>query len=96
MKNKKDQILKDSFKNILITSKSKQDLIESDKGKDFLCKIYTDFFNKQYFRRFGVHTSFGANLAERLNRTIRDLLKKLVFLEGDGNWVHILPTKTKE
>ena len=30
------------------------------------------------------------------NRTIRDLLKKMVFEQGDANWIDILPTITKQ
>ena len=34
-------------------------------------------------------------MAERFNCTIRDLLRRPVFEEGDSNWVDILPTKRK-
>ena len=33
---------------------------------------------------------------ERFNRTIRDLLKRPVFEKGDGAWIDILPTITKQ
>ena len=35
-------------------------------------------------------------LQNHLNRMIRDLLKKIVFEQGDGNWVDVLPTITKQ
>ena len=35
-------------------------------------------------------------MAERFNRTIRDLLKKIVFEQGDVKWVDILPEITKQ
>ena len=41
-------------------------------------------------------SSYGAFFAERFNRTIRDLLKKPVFEKGDGNWIDVLPTITKQ
>ena len=34
--------------------------------------------------------------AERFNRTIRDLLKKIVSEQGDAKWIDILPTITKQ
>ena len=34
--------------------------------------------------------------AERFNRTIGDLLKKIVFERGDAKWIDILPTITKQ
>ena len=38
----------------------------------------------------------GAGFAERFNRTIRDLLKRPVFEEGERNWNDILPVITKQ
>ena len=39
---------------------------------------------------------YGAVFAERFNRTIRDLLEKPVFEKGDGNWIDVLQTITKQ
>ena len=36
------------------------------------------------------------HFAERCNRAIRDLLKKPVFEKGDGKWIDILATITKQ
>ena len=33
---------------------------------------------------------------ERFNRTITDLLKKIVFEQSGAKWFDILPTKTKQ
>ena len=41
------------------------------------------------------NTSLGAVFAERFNRTIRDLLKKIVFEQGDAKWIDVLPKITK-
>ena len=38
----------------------------------------------------------GAVYGERFNRTIRDLLKRLVFQTRAGSSIVILPTKTKQ
>ena len=43
LKNKKAQTLKDSFEIILITSKRKPGLIETDRGKEFYNNIFQDF-----------------------------------------------------
>ena len=42
------------------------------------------------------NSSYGAIFAERFNRTIRDLLKKIVFEQGDAKWVDMLPKITKQ
>ena len=43
LKNKNDQTIKVSFENILINSKRKPNLIESDRGKEFYDNIFHDF-----------------------------------------------------
>ena len=96
LKNKNAQTIKDSFENILITSKRKPNLIEIDRGKEFYNNIFQDFLNKNNIKLYSRNTSLGAVFAERFNRTIRDILKKIVFEQGDGKWIDILPTITKQ
>ena len=96
LKNKNAQKIKDSFENILISSKIKPNLIESDRGKEFYNIIFQDFLNKNNIKLYSRNSSFGSVFAERFNRTIRDLLKKPVFEKGDGNWIDILPIITKQ
>ena len=96
LKNKTAQTIKDSFENILTNSKRKPNLIETDRGKEFYNNIFQDFLNKNDIKLYSRNTSLGAVSAERFNRTIRDLLKKIVFEQGDGNWTDVLPTITKQ
>ena len=94
--NKNGQTIKDSFENILISSKRKPNLIESDRGKECYNNIFQDFLNKNNIKLYSRNSSYGAVFAERFNRTIRDLLKKPVFEEGDGKWIDVLSTITKQ
>ena len=96
LKNKNAQTIKDSFENILTNSKRKPNLIESDRGKEFYNNIFQIFLNKNDIKLYSRNTSLGAVFAERFNRTIRDLLKKVVFERGDANWIDVLPTITKQ
>ena len=96
LKNKNGQTIKDSFENILISSKRKPNLIESDRGKEFYNNIFQDFLNKNNIKLFSRNSSYGAVFADRFNRTIRDLLKKPVFEKGDGKWIDILQVITKQ
>ena len=96
LKNKNAQTIKDAFENILINSKRKPNLIESDRGKEFYNNIFQDFLNKNDIKLYSRNTSLGAVFVERFNRTIRDLLKKIVFEHGDANWIDILPIITKQ
>ena len=96
LKNKNAQTIKDSFENILTNSKRKPNLIESDRGKEFYNNIFQDFLNKNNIKLYSRNSSYGAVFAERFNRTIRDLLKKIVFEQGDAKWIDILPTITEQ
>ena len=95
LKTKNAITIEGSFKNILISSK-KQDLIETDCGKDFYNNIFQDSLNKNNITHFSRNTDLGAVFAEIFNRTIRDVLKRRVFEKGDGNWIDVLPKRTKQ
>ena len=96
LKNKNAQTIKDSFENILLSSKSKPNLIESDRGKEFYNNIFQDFLKKNNIKLYSRNTHLGAVFAERFNKSIRDLLKKPVFEKGDGIWIDILSTITNQ
>ena len=96
IKNKNAMTIKNSFENILTSSKRKPNLIESDRGREFYNNIFQDFLNKNKIKLYSRNSSYGAVFAERFNRTIRDLLRKPVFEKGDGAWIDILPTITKQ
>ena len=95
LKNKNAQTIRDTFENILISSKRKPDLIQTDQTKKFYNSIFQNFLNNNNIQPYSRNTSLGAVFAERFNRTIRDLLEKPVFEKRHGNWMEILPTKTK-
>ena len=96
LKNKNAQTIKDSFENILISSKRQPNLIESDRGKEFYNNIFQDFLNKNNIKLYSRNTHLGAVFAERFNKSIRDLLKKIVFEHDDANWIDVLPIITKQ
>ena len=96
LKNKNAQNIGDSVENIIICSKRKPGLIESDRVREFYNNIFQDFLNKNNIRIYSRNSSYGAVFAERFNRTIRELLKRLVFEKGEGNWIDVLPTITKQ
>ena len=96
IKNTNAQTIKDSIENILISSKRQPNLIESDRGKEFYNKIFQDFLNKNNIKLYSRNSSYGAVFVEIFNRTIRDLLKKIVFEQGDGKWIDVLPKITKQ
>ena len=93
---KNAQTVKDSFKNILLSSKRKPNLIETDRKREFYNNMFQVALNKNNIKIYSRNSSYCAVFAERFNRTIRDLLKRLVFEKGDGKWIDVLPTITKQ
>ena len=96
LKNKNAQTIKDSFPNVLVTSKRKPNLIETDRGKDFYNTIFQNFLNNNNFKHYSRNTSLGAVFAESFNRTIRDLLERPVFERGESTWIDVLHIITKQ
>ena len=96
LKNKNAQTIKDSFEDILINSKQKPNLFESDRGKEFYNNIFQDFLNKNDIKLYSINSSYAAVFAESFNFTIRNLLKRPVFEKGDGNWIDLSPKITKQ
>ena len=96
IRNENSITIKNSSEKILISSKRKPNLIETDRGKDFYINIFQDFLNKNNIKPYSRNSSYGAGFAERFNRTNRNLFKKPVFEKGDGNWIGILSTITKQ
>ena len=96
LKNKNAQTIENFFENIIISSKRKPNLIESDRGKEFYNIIFQDFLNKNNIKLYSRNSSYGAVFAERFNRTNRDLVKKIVSEHNDANWIDILPIITKQ
>ena len=70
--------------------------MESDRGKEFYNNIFQDFLNENTIKLYSRNSSNGAVFAERIIRTIRDLFEKIVFEQGDANWIDILPTITNQ
>ena len=93
---KNAQKIKDPFEKILISSKRKPGLIESDRGKEFYNNIFQDFPNKNKIRIYSRNSSYGAVFAERFNRTIRNSIERPVFEKGDVNWIDVIPKIIKQ
>ena len=52
LKNKNAITIKDSFENILLSSKRKPNLIESDRGKEFYNSIFQEFLNQNNIKLY--------------------------------------------
>ena len=85
LKNKYSQSLTNDFSNFLTTSKRKPNKLESDRGTEFYNSIFQNFSKSKNIHYFSRFTDKGPNIAERVIRTIRNLIKKPKSLAGDAN-----------
>ena len=96
LKNKYAQSITDAFSQINKTSRRKPNLLETDDVKEYVNKSFKEFLNNHNVERYSRYADKGAVFAQRFNRTIRNLLKKPVFLAGNADWLSELPSVIKQ
>ena len=96
LKNKYSQTITNEFSTILSTSKRKPLKIESDRGTQFYNSIFQNFLRSKNINHYSRFTDKCPSKAERVIRTIRNLLKKHVFERGSANWLSGLPSVIKQ
>ena len=96
LKNKYSQTITNEFSNILTTSKRKPLKLESDRGLEFYNSILRNFLKNKNIQHYSRFTDKGPSIAERVIRTVRNLLKKPVFEKGNADWISELPSVIKQ
>ena len=90
--NKYSLIITQEFSNILSTSKRRPLKIESDRGADFYNRTFQNILKVNNIHHHSRFTDKGPSIAERVVRTIRNLIKKPVSLKGNADWLSELPS----
>ena len=96
LKNEYSQTITIEFSNILTTSKRSPLKIESDRGAEFYNSIFQNFLKSKITGHSSRYTDKGPSIAEQVIRTIRNLLKKPVFLKGKADWLSELSSVIKQ
>ena len=96
LKNKYSQTITNEFSNILTTSKRSPVKLESDRGTEFYNSIFQNFLRLKNIHHYSRFTDKGPSIAERVIRTVRNLLKKPVFLAGEASWISELSSVIKQ
>ena len=79
LKNKYSKTITDEFSNIITTSKRKPLKLESDRGTEFYNSIFQNLLKSKNIHHYSRFTDKGPSIAERVIRTVRNLLKKTCF-----------------
>ena len=94
--NKNSQTITNEFSNILTTSKQSAGKKGSDRGTQFYNGIFQNFLKTKNIQQYSRFTDKGSSIAERVIRTIRNLLKKPIFSEENANWISEPPSVIKQ
>ena len=95
-KNKNKKTITDEFSNVLTRSKRKHLKIESDRGGEWNNSFFRNFLKAKNIQRDSRFTDKGPSIAERVIRSIHNLLRKPVFEKGSASWISELPSVIKE
>ena len=88
LKNEYGQTITNEFSNILTTSKRRLLKLESDRGAEWYISVFQNFLKiKKNIHHYSRFTDKRPNIAERVIRTIRNLLQKPVFEKRIANWL---------
>ena len=96
LKNKYSKTITHEFSNVLSKSKRRPPKLESDRGSQWYNNIFQNFLKVKNIHHYSRFTDKGPSIAERVIRTIRNLLKKPVFLAGKADWLSELPSVIKQ
>ena len=96
LKTKISLTITQEFSNILTTSKRSPGRIESDRGAELYNSTFQKLLESKNIQHFSRFTDKGPSLAERVIRTIGNLLKKPIILAGNANLISELPSVIKQ
>ena len=96
LRNENSKTITDEFPNVLIKSKRKPPTIESDRAGDWYNSNFWNFLKAKKIQHYSRFTDKGPSIAERVKRTIRNLLKEPVFEKGKANWLSEIPSVIKQ
>ena len=96
LENEHSQTTIQEFSNIITSSKRRSLKIESDRGAEFYNSILQNFLRSQKKHHYSKFRDKGPSIAERLIRSVRNLLKKPVSEKGNANWISDLLSVIKQ
>ena len=92
LKDKSGKSTTNALKNLIEKAKRKPDRIWSDRGKVFYNKTFLDFLKQNEIQIYSTNSDLKAVFVERFNRTLLDLIKEPMYIEGKGSWLNYLDT----
>lgn len=96
LKNKTGSEVAAAMKNILESSKRIPRNIQSDNGKEFFCRQWSELMKLYKINHYATYTTVKGCIVERVNRTILDKLYKAFAMQGNNKWLKTLSNIVKD
>ena len=90
LKDKSGKNTTTAIKNLIEKEKRKPHKIWSDRGKEFYNTTFLHYLKEQNIQIYSTHSDLKAVFVERFNRTLLDLIKEPMYIEGKGSWLNHL------
>ena len=90
LKDKSGKSTTNALKNLIEKEKRKPDKIWSDRGKEFYNKTFLNFLKENQIQIYSTNSDLKAVFVERFNRTLLDLIKEPMYIEGKACWLNHL------
>jgi len=96
LKDKTAKTVANAMSQIIQRSKHKIRLLQTDDGKEYFNRIFSNLMNKYNINHFSTKSEKKASIIERFNRTLKGVMYKRFSERGTYVWYDILPTLIKE
>ena len=90
LKDKSGKSTTTAIKNLIEKEKRKPHKIWSDRGKEFYNTTFLHYLKEQNIQIYSTNSDLKAVFVERFNRTLLDLIKEPMYIEGKGGWLNHL------
>ena len=90
LKDKSGKSTTTALKSLIEKEKKKPHKIWSDRGKEFYNTTFLHYLKEQNIQIYSTNSDLKAVFVERFNRTLLDLIKEPMYIEGKGNWLNHL------
>ena len=90
LKDKSGKSTTTALKSLIEKEKRKPHKIWSDRGKEFYNTTFLHYLKEQNIQIYSTNSDLKAVFVERFNRTLLDLIKEQMYIEGKGNWLNHL------
>ncbi|KAL9986004.1 hypothetical protein ACROYT_G000057 [Oculina patagonica] len=96
LKDKKGASITSAFNNIIINDKRKPEYLWVDKGSEFYNKTFKEWLKQNDIKMYSTFNEGKAVVIERFNRTLKNKMYKQFTIQGNTQYLEMLPILVKE